>query len=313
MERAGSLISCLRGFDPGSSINRTKACTFSPCRFFSEHFVHPCFSLLCACSFSLSHNSATNDDDEEWGWGDEEPQADVELSSKRYERESPRPPARKGMSLAGGGIGGLPKKSPPPVHKARAVVTSSSAVRRGGSRERDAYPSPRSSPSGGQNQTAKRPILPSAPFAGVASTPTASHPISPPPPTPASHPKQRADDIFAEMGLSAKPTFGKPAAAGNTRALPSAPSSGGASPWQQTASVSPSTHPLPAPHGGGRTTAAAAASSFSSSSVGVTPGQSPSSLLLRKPAIVDELAREAADSSNQQWDDDADLDDLLND
>jgi hypothetical protein len=90
------------------------------------------------------------------------------------------------------------------------------------------------------------------------------------------------------MGLSVKPTFGKPPAA--ARPVPSAPLSGGASPWQQTASAAPpAAHPPPAPSSSG------------------APGS-----LLREPAIAAELARETAES-NPKWDDDTDLDDLLDD
>jgi hypothetical protein len=95
------------------------------------------------------------------------------------------------------------------------------------------------------------------------------------------------------MGFSAKPTFSKASAA--------------RSPWQQQSSIAA---PAPAASSSGRPQPPQS----SATPAGVPPASparaasTPSSLLVREPGSMEDLA-----GANQQWADDADLDDLLND
>ena len=165
----------------------------------------------------LQHHSATeeqDEDDEEWGW-DDEPEGGVELA-KRNDDLRPRGPPFVSPSRA---------KTPPGqrvalTHRARSQDSSDpeldlSLPRRSAGRGR----SPATSPA-------------SKPIASKKSSSLSTPMMPPPKPKP---PKQE-DDIFAELGLSAKPTFGKAAVSSSAVRSSAAPAATpAASSWNRAA------------------------------------------------------------------------------
>jgi hypothetical protein len=216
----------------------------------------------------FSQLSLTDDaeNDEEWGWGDDEPQQSASKSSgfemtsfnnfpkKDEETRSPDILMQNQKKLS---TQDFMRPKTPPLQKTRLIHRTTS---------KESKPSPPSSsetPSDGAVPTRVQKL------ANLKKTPP---------------PKPKQDDFFAEMGLSAKPTFSHARPATAPRSAPAPLSTTTASRWATTTRAA-----RPAPS---------------------TASTSPGALSFAAGGL-------AADDDDlggaDDWDDDGDLDDLLDD
>ena len=232
----------------------------------------------------MCHCSPSEDDDEEWGWGDESNDDDaggVELAPTSLYRDDSSVHKRS-RSFGEKSPTPAPKYTKSPLQPLKKTMDSSNmssaaATNNGGLKGMSLKPS-----AGNAMPVATPMSTPVSAFGGTTSgmpamqitslgkkkAPASAKKASPPP--------SKEDDIFASMGLSAKPTFSHNTAPARQAAKPTATSLGNPGSRWGTISGSPAPAAVSAP---------IASSNFSAT----------------------------GSFGGDDWDDDGDLDDLLED
>lgn len=162
--------------------------------------------------FSKRATTAHDDDDEEWGW-DDQPTRDVEMSDYKKVKGKEQHPSvprsrpetnvspRQQYNLKHRSLSKEKIKPSPGSHN--SVGSGGGSVGKPGLSVRGAQPASRM----GVPKTSGMGISPATRPQGKSrlGAPKAAVVKKPPPPPP----KKAEDDIFAEMGFAAKPTFGR--------------------------------------------------------------------------------------------------------
>lgn len=274
---------------------------------------------------------AAEEDDEEWGWGDEEDDVDdIELTPS-YNFDSNlhnRRPSNENNAFYKKSSAALPKKSPmrPATSLTRAPANATIDMPYLPSAQQS--PLPKAAVSGLSIKKAT-PIsklhgsrAPAPASAGAPSTANLiplpnsiggaplqitslgqKQPVTAPPKKPHAPPPE--DDIFASMGLSAKPTFTHNTA----QAKPVTKAS--SSRWNTTPPA-PVTSPIMSPQGFSQSTVRSNSTPFGSTLGGM--GSLDTMLPTANTFAATSLKPSSSGGGNDEdWGDDADLDDLLDD